>query len=62
MIPPSLATNENGTYAPGAVTATSIEFTGTSAQYTEDSVTGTYGPDGKLAGGFTFSGPNFGAS
>lgn len=58
-IPPSLASNENGTYTLGAVSATSITFTGTSAQYTSDSVTGTYGPDGKLAGSFTFSGPNF---
>lgn len=58
-IPPSLASNENGTYTLGTVTATSIQFTGVSAQYTSDSVTGTYGPDGKLVGQFTFSGPNF---
>jgi len=58
-IPPSLASNENGTYTLGTVTATSIQFTGVSAQYTSDSVTGTYGPDGKLVGSFTFSGPNF---
>jgi hypothetical protein len=58
-IPPSLASNENGTYSLGTVNATSIQFTGTSAQYTADSVTGTYGPDGKLTGSFTFSGPNF---
>lgn len=58
-IPPSLATNENGAYSLGTVNATSIQFTGTSSQYTTDSVTGTYGPDGKLTGSFTFSGPNF---
>ncbi|MEX1139405.1 MAG: hypothetical protein WEB33_01700 [Bacteroidota bacterium] len=58
-IPPSLATNENGSYGLGTVNATSIQFTGTSSQYTTDSVTGTYGPDGKLTGSFTFSGPNF---
>ena len=58
-IPPSLATNENGSYTLGTVNATSIQFTGTSSQYTQDSVTGTYGPDGKLTGSFTFSGPNF---
>jgi uncharacterized protein (UPF0333 family) len=58
-IPPSLASNENGTYTLGTVNATSIQFTGTSSQYTADSVTGTYGPDGKLTGSFTFSGPNF---
>ncbi|MEP0823231.1 MAG: hypothetical protein HRF44_10325 [Ignavibacterium sp.] len=59
QIPPSLASNENGTYTLGTVNATSIQFTGVSAQYTSDSVTGTYGPDGKLIGSFTFSGPNF---
>jgi hypothetical protein len=58
-IPPSLATNENGSYTLGTVSATSIQFTGVSSQYTTDSVTGTYGPDGKLVGSFTFSGPNF---
>lgn len=58
-LPPSLASNENGIYVSGTIAATSIEFTGTSAQYTADSVTGTYGPDGKLVGTFTFSGPNF---
>ena len=58
-LPPSLATNENGSYTVGTVSATSIQFTGVSAQYTTDSVTGTYGSDGKLAGSFTFSGPNF---
>jgi hypothetical protein len=59
VIPPSLASNENGTYTLGTVTATSVQFTGVSSQYTSDSVTGTYGPDGKLVGSFTFSGPNF---
>lgn len=58
-LPPSLASNENGTYALGAITASSITFTGTSAQYTSDSVTGTYGADGKLVGSFTTAGPNF---
>lgn len=59
-IPPSLASNENGSYNLDAATATTITFTGTSAQYSTDSVTGTYGPDGKLtAAGFTFTGPNF---
>jgi len=61
-LPPSLASNENGTYVTGTVAATSITFTGTSAQYTSDSVTGTYGADGKLAGTFTFSGANFGGT
>jgi hypothetical protein len=59
VIPPSLVTNENGIYSVGTVNATSITFTGLSAQYTTDSVTGIYGPDGKLVGSFTFSGPNF---
>ncbi len=59
VIPPSLVTNENGSYAIGSVTETSITFTGFSAQYSTDSVTGTYGSDGKLVGSFTFSGPNF---
>lgn len=59
VIPPSLASNENGSFTLVSATATSITFTGTSAQYTSDSVTGTYGPDGKLSGTFTFSGPNF---
>ncbi|MEX2117876.1 MAG: hypothetical protein WEB37_13420 [Bacteroidota bacterium] len=59
QVPPSLATNENGAYTRGTVTATSIQFTGVSRQYTTDSVTGTYGSDGKLSGSFTFSGPNF---
>jgi len=59
VIPSNLATNENGSYAVGTVTATSITFTGLSAQYSTDSVTGTYGPDGKLIASFTFSGPNF---
>lgn len=58
-IPPSLASNENGAYTLGTVAATSVQFTGTSAQYTSDSVTGTYGADGKLVGTFTFAGPNF---
>jgi len=59
-IPPSLQSNENGTYAlNGTPGATTVSFTGTSAQYTTDSVTGTYGSDGKLTGTFTFSGPNF---
>jgi len=59
VIPPSLTTNENGSYTLGTADASSITFTGLSAQYTTDSVTGTYGSDGKLVGSFTFSGPNF---
>ena len=59
-IPPSLVSNENGSYAlNGAATATTVSFTGTSAQYTTDTVTGTYGSDGKLSGSFSFAGPNF---
>ena len=61
-IPPSLATNENGSYSLGTVGTTSVTFTGTSAQYTSDSVTGTYGSDGKLTGQFSFAGPNFAGS
>lgn len=61
-IPPSLASNENGTYTLGGTSSTDVTFTGTSAQYTTDSVTGTYGSDGKLTGTFTFSGPNFAGS
>lgn len=59
VVPPSLATNENGSYTVGTADASSITFTGVSMQYTTDSVTGTYGPDGKLVGAFSFSGPNF---
>lgn len=59
VVPPSLSTNENGSYSVGTADASSITFTGVSMQYTTDSVTGTYGPDGKLVGSFTFSGPNF---
>jgi len=62
VIPPSLGSNENGVFTLGTATASSITFTGVSAQYTADAVTGTYGPDGKLSGSFTFSGPNFGGS
>ncbi|HLE32199.1 MAG TPA: hypothetical protein VJB38_06300 [Bacteroidota bacterium] len=59
-IAPSLVSNENGSYTVAtAGTATAIGFTGTSAQYTTDSVTGTYGADGKLSGSFSFAGPNF---
>ncbi len=59
-IPPSLASNENGAYAlNGAPTATAVSYTGTSAQYSTDTVTGTYGADGKLSGTFVFAGPNF---
>jgi len=59
-IPPSLSSNENGVYTiNSAGTATTIGFTGTSAQYTTDSVTGLYGSDGKLSGSFSFAGPNF---
>lgn len=61
-IPPSLATNENGTYVLDAADVTSVSFTGTSAQYTEDSVSGVYGSDGKLTGQFSFAGPNFAGS
>ncbi|MEX1139406.1 MAG: hypothetical protein WEB33_01705 [Bacteroidota bacterium] len=59
VIPPTLARNENGIYSVVSTTASSITITGLSRQYTTDSVTGTYGPDGKLTGFFTFSGPNF---
>jgi len=59
-IPPSLASNENGVYAlSGSPSATTVGFAGTSSQYTTDSVTGTYGSDGKLSGSFSFAGPNF---
>lgn len=59
-IPPSLVSNENGVYSVStAGTATGVGFKGTSAQYTSDSVTGSYGADGKLVGSFTFAGPNF---
>lgn len=61
-IPPSLHSNENGSYQLVTVTATQITVTATSAQYTGDSVTGTYGNDGKLVGSFSFSGPNFSGS
>lgn len=59
VIPPSLASNENGAYSLVSATTSSVTFTGISAQYTSDSVTGTYGPDGKLVGSFSFSGRNF---
>jgi hypothetical protein len=59
-IPPSLASNENGTYVLfGTPGSTTVAFVGTSAGYTNDSVTGTYGVDGKLSGTFSFAGPNF---
>ncbi len=58
-IPPSLVSNENGSYTVSTVTANDITFTATSSQYTTDSVTGTYGRDGKLIGSFSFAGPNF---
>ncbi|HLE33718.1 MAG TPA: hypothetical protein VJB38_14025 [Bacteroidota bacterium] len=61
-IPPSLISNENGSYVVATVTANDITFTATSAQYTTDSVTGTYGRDGKLTGSFSFAGPNFAGS
>ncbi|MEX2117875.1 MAG: hypothetical protein WEB37_13415 [Bacteroidota bacterium] len=59
VVPPTLTTNENGSYSIGTTNASTITFTGRSSQYTADSVTGTYGPGGKLIGSFTFSGPNF---
>src|SRR3972149_5576197 len=53
-IAPSLASNENGAYTlSGTPGATTVAFTGTSSQYTTDSVTGTYGADGKLSGSFS---------
>lgn len=59
-IPFSLQSNENGTYVVvGRPSSRSITFKGTSAQYPDDSVEGTYGQNGKLVGAFKFSGPNF---
>lgn len=58
-IPPSLVSNENGSYVVATAAANDITFTATSSQYTTDSVTGTYGRDGKLVGTFSFAGPNF---
>lgn len=55
-IPSSLADNENATYSIVAQDASSITFKGVSKQDSTNTVTGKYGPDGKLSGSFTFDG------
>ena len=54
-LPVTLVSNENGSYAASGIAANAITFAGTSSQG-YGSCTGTYGPDGKLQGTFTFTG------